>query len=568
MAFALFRLALALLVTAASAQALKRDGKSRARGPASPRFAMHHVEFDDSAMVARSNGTALPPYDTVYYFDQLIDHNNPGLGTFQQRYWHTHQWYEPGGPIVLFLPGEDNAASFTEYLTNQTFPGQIAQQQRGASVIIEHRFFGESNPYSDLSGSSLEVLTIQQSIDDLEYFAQNVQLPMPNGSNLGPDKAPWVLTGGSYGGALTAWTMVNKPGLFYAGYASSAVVQASIDFWQYFDVIRQFMPQNCSADVQAVIEHVDTTFTSGSTAEIDDLKSNFGLLNMTHLDDVAASFRNILFGWQSLAPYYGAGAEIFEFCDALEVKDNVSSGANGWGLDNALPAWGDYWKNTYVPIACKDDDVEYVDCKTSADSSLMSDRDCLGTYNPTMDRWTNTTVNNAERSWQWLVCNEMGFYQDGAPSGMPTIASRLLSPVYEERQCTFYFPDKFKTAPDPRADATNAAYGGWDLTVDQLFFANGKRDPWRDATTSTDFHARQSTSSMPIAESDGFHCNDLISSAGTLDATIRAVQQQALGAMAAWLGAWQPGNRDEHENALERREHGGSAKFVRSVMRR
>jgi hypothetical protein len=34
-----------------------------------------------------SNGTAvvLPPYDTIYYFDQLIDHHNPALGTFQQR---------------------------------------------------------------------------------------------------------------------------------------------------------------------------------------------------------------------------------------------------------------------------------------------------------------------------------------------------------------------------------------------------------------------------------------------------------------------------------------------------
>jgi hypothetical protein len=42
------------------------------------------------------NGTALPPITTVYYFDQLIDHNNPGLGTFQQRYWMDWEYYEPG----------------------------------------------------------------------------------------------------------------------------------------------------------------------------------------------------------------------------------------------------------------------------------------------------------------------------------------------------------------------------------------------------------------------------------------------------------------------------------------
>ena len=49
------------------------------------------------------------------------------------------------------------------------------------------------------------------------------------------------------------------------------------------------MPSNCSADVQAVIAHVDETFTKGSPAEIQALKDNWGLGVMTHLDDVAGS---------------------------------------------------------------------------------------------------------------------------------------------------------------------------------------------------------------------------------------------------------------------------------------
>ena len=43
-------------------------------------------------------GTELAPYSTTYYFDQLIDHNNPSLGTFQQRFWFTSEHYEPGRP--------------------------------------------------------------------------------------------------------------------------------------------------------------------------------------------------------------------------------------------------------------------------------------------------------------------------------------------------------------------------------------------------------------------------------------------------------------------------------------
>lgn len=82
---------------------------------------------DPNAPVTSRNGTILPPYNTTYYFDQLIDHNNPSLGTFKQRFWHTYEFYEAGmsssyfalsptcpehfrgGPIILFTPGEINA---------------------------------------------------------------------------------------------------------------------------------------------------------------------------------------------------------------------------------------------------------------------------------------------------------------------------------------------------------------------------------------------------------------------------------------------------------------------------
>ena len=128
---------------------------------------------------------------------------------------------------MLFTPGEVSADGYTGYLTNRTINGQIAQQEKGATIVLEHRFYGNSTPFGDLSVSSLRFHTIQQAIDDLEYFANNVKLPMPGGDAVKPGtQAPWVLVGGSYSGALTSWTMVNKPNLFRAGYASSAVVEA------------------------------------------------------------------------------------------------------------------------------------------------------------------------------------------------------------------------------------------------------------------------------------------------------------------------------------------------------
>ena len=51
------------------------------------------------------NGTALPALTTVYYFDQLIDHNDPSLGTFQQRYWMSWEFYQTGMSLFLLHIG-------------------------------------------------------------------------------------------------------------------------------------------------------------------------------------------------------------------------------------------------------------------------------------------------------------------------------------------------------------------------------------------------------------------------------------------------------------------------------
>ncbi|KAG1828837.1 serine carboxypeptidase S28-domain-containing protein [Suillus variegatus] len=441
------------------------------------------------------NGTALPPITTVYYFDQLIDHNNPDLGTFQQRYWMNWEFYEPGGPIVLMTPGETDCGWAT--LPMKPSMVLIAQQQNGAAVLVEHRFFGYSNPYDNLTSQSLALLTIQQAIDDLDYFANTADLPMPGGDAVKPGQAPWILIGGSYSGALTGWTMVNKPGLFWAAYASSAVVEAITDYYGYFTPIREYMPQNCSSDIEAVIAYLDGMYVANNIAGIQTLKEAFGLGDVVHVDDFASALQYNLFDWQSLQPDVGPGAMFFDFCDALEVKDGVSAGPEGWGLENAIYSWGNFWNTTYY---------NYVDSKVCGSE-------------------------DAE-------CNQVGWYQVGPPEGQPAIVSRILQPIYEERQCMDMFPQAFAYPPQPTTTETDMMYDGWNLDVPRLFFANGLRDPWREATVSADGLYKANTTSMPIYEGDGFHCSDLITENGIVDPTIAVVQAAGLMYMKEWLAEW------------------------------
>ena len=127
------------------------------------------------------------------------------------------------------------------------------------------------------------------------------------------------------------------------------------------------MPQNCSADVQAVIAHVDDVIAGNNTTAIQALKASFGMGDVTHLDDFAGArkssspsivhfcqgdsltVRNNLWDWQLLQPGSLGGSKFFQFCDALEVKDGVAGPVMGWGLDHALTTWSDNFKNSYLP---------------------------------------------------------------------------------------------------------------------------------------------------------------------------------------------------------------------------
>ena len=66
------------------------------------------------------------------------------------------------------------------------------------------------------------------------------------------------------------------------------------DFWQYFEPIREHMPQNCSADVQAVVQYVDQVFTSGDSQKTQEIKDLFGMDNVTHSDDASGACKDFL----------------------------------------------------------------------------------------------------------------------------------------------------------------------------------------------------------------------------------------------------------------------------------
>ncbi|KAJ5899127.1 Peptidase S28 [Penicillium taxi] len=475
-------------------------------------------------------------------FEQLLDHKNPSLGTFSQRYWYNSEWWEgEGSPVVLFTPGESAATGYTGYLENRTLTGLYAQEIKGAVILLEHRYWGESSPYTELTAETLQYLTLENSIQDLTYFAKNVVLPFDTNSSSNAQNAPWVLSGGSYSGALSAWTFATSPGVFWAYHASSAPVEAIDDYWQYFVPVQEGMPKNCSTDLSRVVDYIDKINAEGNEKKIQALKDLFGLGDLEHFDDFASALENGPWLWQSNS-FYSGYSSFFEFCDYIEnvqAGASVTPGAEGVGLRKALQGYAKWFTEVYFPGSCTGYGYWTSDNTTA----------CYDTYNATSPLFTDNSVDNSiDKQWQWFLCNEPFFYwQDGAPSGVQSIVSRTVNAAYWQRQCPLFFPEvngfTYASAKGKTASEVNAWTKGWSLTnTTRLTWTNGQFDPWRTSGVSSGFRsggALQSKPSAPVHVIPGaFHCSDLILKNGQANEGAQKVIDAEVAQIKTWVAEY------------------------------
>lgn len=374
--------------------------------------------------------------------------------------------------MVFFTPGEIKADQYTGYLTNLTITGQFAKAVGGAVVMLEHRYWGESSPYDSLTTANLQLLNLHQSIADTIYFAENIDFEFDTNKSCHPSKVPWIFSGGSYSGALSAWTESTAPGTFWAYHASSAPVQAINDYWQYFYPIQQGMPANCSKDVSLVIDYVDSVLTTGTDANKTALKSKFGLETVEHDDDFAEVLANGPYLWQSNSFYTNYSA-FFQFCDAVEnvTPNGTIPGAEGVGLELALAGYANWVNTTILPGYCASYGYEEWSDEYSTG--------CMDTYNASSPLFTDLTVSNPiDRQWNWFLCNEpFAYWQDGAPENVSSIVSRLVTPEYWQRQCGLFFPPDATTYDEAGLTVAdvNAWTGGWEITNStRLIWTNGQ----------------------------------------------------------------------------------------------
>ncbi|KAK4109669.1 serine-type peptidase-like protein [Canariomyces notabilis] len=512
--------------------------------------AFHHGAMDigpEDADIERLNKRA-EEFNGWGTFDQLIDHSDPSLGTFKQRYWYgTQYWKGPGSPVYLINPGEQTAEGFNRtWLTDARLSGLLAQRTGGAVVVVEHRYWGESLPYANLTVENLRYLTLDNSLKDMTYFAKNFVPPFDTTGASSATQAPWIFMGGSYSGALAGWLAALEPGTFWAYYSSSGVVEAVGDFWQYWVPVQEATPRNCSSDVQQAINYVDLILTIGSPKQKRELKNKFMLGDLTD-QDFASALEWGPWEWQS-TQFYSENrtgySPYYRFCDYIEGvwpnSTNAVPGAKGVGLTKALENYAKYVREQVVAGFCEGA-ADYPEWKG------QNNTNCFKNQDPNNVAYKDLSSGNwVNRQWWWMLCNEpFEWWQDGAPITRPSIASRLVDPEYWRNQCPLLFPRvngkaMYSLAHGKRARDVNKWTGGWDVTnTTRAMHTNGERDPWRDATLSSIFRPGgpvKSTEQLPVRlVKGGTHCSDLYQPNWQVNEGVKKLVGEVADNMERWV---------------------------------
>ncbi|XP_072428864.1 thymus-specific serine protease [Chiloscyllium punctatum] len=389
------------------------------------------------------------------WFVQRLDHFNAADGrVWKQRFYINDTFYQPGGPVFLMIGGEGTAnPAWMDYGTWLTF----AEKLGALCILIEHRFYGKSQPTMDLSVSNLQYLRSDQALADLAHFRTKMDVKL----NLTQNK--WIAFGGSYPGSLAAWFRLKYPHLVYAAVASSAPVQAVVDFPEYLEVVNYSL-ENFNTPCPLLVKDASDTLI--------ELLAN------------ASTYKQI--------------TRDFHLCDKLKIRSEMDS---GYFLETLAGNFMDVVQYNKDNRAFEDPKGVNITvdvlCTIMENSSLgipyeryakvshlllkTYEEKCLdASYSKFVSDMLNTSwaapAADGSRQWAYQSCTEFGYYQSTESPLQPFSGFPLR---YKLQQCVDLFGPAFNNSVVADAvEHTNENYGGTNIKGSRIVFPNGSMDPW------------------------------------------------------------------------------------------
>jgi len=419
-------------------------------------------------------------------YPQRVDHFAANdLRTFAQRYWVDSSSVRAGtaahAPVIYSICGESTCSP------SQGSAVMSRVRRLGAHlVVLEHRYYGRSQPFSDLSTENLRYLSTPQAIEDLA----SLQRFLMETQNF---KGPWIAVGGSYAGSLAAFYQLKHPELVAGAWSSSGPVRAKANFEEYDRHVALVAGPACLARIQAAVKEVEALLANPTSAL--EVKRLFGATEITHDVD----FLYVMADMVAAAVQYGFQRT---FCGALEKTT----------AQNLVSVYADIGTRVLAQLGVSALEISF----QSAVS--LDPQDYISGF--------------GMRGWMWQSCTEYGYYQTAFRDPKESSRSTRIDEPYHDQVCERLFG--LKQPVD--AAATNREFFEWLLrtSTSRVIYTNGGNDPWQHLSLRPDDLA-----DAPIPRDDvaavliggASHCSDL--SGGN-----SAEFQRAYGVLDGLLARW------------------------------
>ena len=381
------------------------------------------------------------PAPQQFTFAQRLDHFRRDSGkTWSQRYWIDTTFYNPNLPGPLFVQGGEEAEA-SAGLLGLAFR-DYAQEHSALLAVVEHRFYGESQPTGSLADLSL--LSVDQGLADYVAVIESLKKQYNTTAS--------VFFGCSYIGAGAAWVRAKYPHAIVGAVASSAPVRAEADFFQYLDQVEQSISERFGAACDAGIRKAYGEVVEMVSKQDPQLKALFGLCEVPSKKEDVATFVSDLMGEVMTVVQYNA-----------ELPHNNIDYMCGIIMNASSPLVG---LSTFF-----------------LSSSGAGSGQCLDTsYAAMVAQLANTTANPADnmRPWVYQTCTEFGYFQTTTSPNQPFAQADLVPLAYYEQLCQDAFGGAAFDVAANVAD-TNLRMGGnqlpstWSTNV---AWDNSILDPW------------------------------------------------------------------------------------------
>jgi len=333
---------------------------------------------------------------------------------------------------------------------------ELGKIHKALLVTIEHRYYGESQPFNIWNTTNLYYLTSQQALADFAEFQQYLTQTLVKNP-----KTKWFVFGGSYPGCLSAWYRLKYPNLVVGSVAASPPVQAKEAHTGIDDFVIKSLEESesqCINTIHSTIVEIDKRLASKETAQL--LLDLFSCSDVKELGD---------FGW---AIYFQVMENSFGLCEILtDATDKVDAYAQQFKEMLAMQK-----------LTCKQMNLQFV-FGIGSGTSEKADPNVIG-----------------GRPWIYQSCNEFGYWH--VPSEKNYLKSTFTDVAYHRRKCA----EIYGIPLQPNIDQTNKYYGGWNITTSNTIFWNGQADYWSELSVLKSLSDTVVATYCPKAT----HCENLL----------------------------------------------------------